>query len=419
MLSIILSTIFVSTSPIKPKVTPKPRPSVQTQSAASLYRRVKPYVVTVKTSDGTGSGFITDEGLLYTAYHVVRGSTKLSAVTGTGKSIPLKTVIAADVDQDWVCFQTTIKGNIHVAKHNNSPVGARVTVIGSPKGLAHTINEGLMSGRRAVGKLDRIQLSIPGFPGSSGSPVFNGSGDVIGMVTGGATDTETITYAAPASRFVGRRGITAELVSRDFTDEERAYGVRTTYDKVMNVITDFTNKYKLADDDAKDIMELGSTNLEVVSNELLTEVMSQDSILSSVQAEIKKSIPRLELLNDEQQDKRLEYWKNEAELTDEISGMWALLVGCDEYYRYLYLPLNLEASAGGYKLSGSLYLNRGTISLLGERYWEAYSDFESVEVTDKTQVGKKVKEVIKTLVTKFAEKWNVANPEEMEDKDKK
>jgi S1-C subfamily serine protease len=102
MLSIILSTLFVSSSPIKPIITPKPRLAVQTQSAASLYRRVKPYVVTVKTSGGTGSGFITDEGLLYTAYHVVRGASKLTAVTGTGKSIPLKTVIAADVEQDWI-----------------------------------------------------------------------------------------------------------------------------------------------------------------------------------------------------------------------------------------------------------------------------------------------------------------------------
>jgi hypothetical protein len=239
------------------------------------------------------------------------------------------------------------------------------------------------------------------------------------MVTGGATDTETITYAAPASRFVGRRGITADLVSRDFSDEERGYSVRTTYDKVMNIVSDFTKKYKLADDDAKDIMELGSTNLEVVGNELLTEIMAQDVILTSVQTEIKKSIPRLELLNDEQQDKRLEYWKNEVEIADETGGMWALLVGCDEHYRYLYLPLNLEASADGYKLSASLYLNRGAISLLGERYWEAYSDFVSVDVIDKAQVGKKVKEIIKTLVTKFAAKWNLANPEEKEETDKK
>jgi hypothetical protein len=418
MLSIILSTLLVSTSPISPTVKPTIRPKVQTQSAASLYRRVKPYVVTVKTSDGTGSGFITDEGLLYTAYHVVRGSTKLSAVTGTGKSIPLKTVIAADVDQDWICFQTAIKGNIHVVKHNNSPVGARITVIGSPKGLAHTINEGLMSGRRAVGKLDRIQLSISGFPGSSGSPVFNGSGDVIGMVTGGATDTETITYAAPASRFVGRRGITAELVSRDLTDEERGLGLRTTYDKVMKIVNDFTMKYKLVDDDAKDLMELLSCNLQIKANDLLVESVSQDSIVSMAQAEIKKSVPRLELLTDEQQGKRLEYWTNEVEVSDEVGGLWSLLLGFDEYYRYLYLPLDLEKVESGYKLSASLYLNRGAVTPLGERYWDAYSDFATVDVADKGQLNKKVKEVVTTLVSKFAEKWNLANPEEEEEKDK-
>lgn len=420
MLSIILSTLFVSKSPIKPIVTSQPRTVVQTQSAASLYRRVKPYVVTVKTSDGTGSGFITDEGLLYTAYHVVRGSTKLSAVTGTGKSIPLKTVIAADVDQDWVCFQTAIKGNIHVAKHNNSPVGARVTVIGSPKGLAHTINEGLMSGRRAVGKLDRIQLSISGFPGSSGSPVFNGSGEVIGMVTGGATDTETITYAAPASRFVGRRGITAELVSRDFTDEERGINIHSVYKQLQDLITEELEELKISKDtDAANLIQMTNLALVINGNDMYKELINESAIRESFEGSVRSLIPRLQIVDQKFQDKRLEYWLEEYEIVDELTGLLSRFMGLDEYYRYLYVDVDVQKTLNGHSVTVTLTVNRGAFSIAGEQYWQAYSAFETGEVKQSSELTAKIKDISKTLVTKFGEKWNLANPEEKEDKDKK
>lgn len=421
MLSVILSTLFVSTSPIKPIVTPKPRLAVQTQSAASLYRRVKPYVVTVKTSGGTGSGFITDEGLLYTAYHVVRGASKLTAVTGTGKSIPLKTVIAADTEQDWICFQTSIKGSIHVAKHNNSPVGARVTLIGSPKGLAHTINEGLMSGRRALGKADRIQLSIPTSPGSSGSPVFNASGDVIGIVTGGPDEqTESITYAVPASRFVSRRGIPADLVSRDYSDAENGAYIHSVYDEIVDKSVNEAKRLKIEDDDdARGLIVMSSTNVEVTGNDLFKEIMQLDPLKESLTSALKSACPRLEIVDDVEQEKKRDYWLKEYEVEDEVDGLVSRLWANDDWTRKLFVSVELEKRNDSYIVSTYFVMRRGSLSYIGEKYWDAYSDFKSETISNKDSLASATKETIKTMVTKFAEKWNLANPEEKEDKDKK
>lgn len=421
MLSIILSTIFVSTSPIKPIVTPMPRPTVQTQSAASLYRRVKPYVVTVKTSDGTGSGFITDEGLLYTAYHVVKGASKLTAVTGTGKSIPLKTVIAADVEQDWICFQTSIKGSIHVAKHNNSPVGARVTLIGSPKGLAHTINEGLMSGRRALGKADRIQLSIPTSPGSSGSPVFSSNGEVIGIVTGGPDEqTESITYAVPASRFVGRRGISAELVSRDYSDAENGAYMHSVYDQIVETPLKESKRLKIEDDDiARSLIAMTSSNLEISGDDSFKDLVQQEPLREAIRNYFKSEVPRLDLVDDAEQEKRRDYWLKEYTIDDEFDGMFSRLWALDDWLRKIFVNVTIEKTESGYSLSIGFTLRRGALSYIGEQFWDAYTDFQTETVVEKSDLTSKVKEIVNSMVTKFGEKWNLANPEEKDKKDKK
>jgi hypothetical protein len=342
-------------------------------------------------------------------------------VTGTGKSIPLKTVIAADVEQDWICFQTSIRGSIRVAKHNNSPVGARVTLIGSPKGLAHTINEGLMSGRRALGKADRIQLSIPTSPGSSGSPVFNATGEVIGIVTGGPDEeTESITYAVPASRFVSRRGISAALVSRDYSDAENGEYMHSVYDRIVETPLKESKRLKIEDDDvARSLIAMTSTNLEITGNDSFKDLVQQEPLRESIRNSFKSEVPRLELLDDAEQEKRRDYWLKEYSIDDEFDGLFSRLWALDDWLRKFFINVTVEQTESGYSLSIGFTLRRGALSYVGEQYWDAYSDYQIETVTEKSDVSSKVKEILNSMITKFAEKWNLANPEDEEEKDKK
>ncbi len=60
-------------------------------------------------------------------------------------------------------------------------IGERVYAIGNPKGLEGTFSEGIVSGKRVFEENEIIQITAPISPGSSGGPVINTRGEVIGI----------------------------------------------------------------------------------------------------------------------------------------------------------------------------------------------------------------------------------------------
>ncbi|MBF0254055.1 MAG: trypsin-like peptidase domain-containing protein, partial [Candidatus Omnitrophica bacterium] len=78
--------------------------------------------------------------------------------------------------------------------------GEAVYVIGNPAGLENTITDGLLSGRRPFIDRTLFQISAPVSPGSSGSPVFNGSGEVIGIAVASLNRGQNINFAIPINQ---------------------------------------------------------------------------------------------------------------------------------------------------------------------------------------------------------------------------
>lgn len=79
-------------------------------------------------------------------------------------------------------------------------VGEKVYVISSPKGLENTISEGILSGIREIDpKRKIIQITAPVSEGSSGGPVFNKNGEVIGIATFLLKEAQNINFAMPAN----------------------------------------------------------------------------------------------------------------------------------------------------------------------------------------------------------------------------
>jgi serine protease Do len=62
-------------------------------------------------------------------------------------------------------------------------LGKKIIVVGSPFGLEKTVTDGVISGIRQVDDLRFIQISAPISPGSSGGPVVNLKGEVVGVAT--------------------------------------------------------------------------------------------------------------------------------------------------------------------------------------------------------------------------------------------
>ncbi|MBI4378833.1 MAG: trypsin-like peptidase domain-containing protein [Nitrospinae bacterium] len=77
-------------------------------------------------------------------------------------------------------------------------VGEKVYVISSPGGLENTISDGILSGIREITSERRIlQITAPVPEGSSGGPVFNKNGEVIGIATFIVKDAQNLNFTMP------------------------------------------------------------------------------------------------------------------------------------------------------------------------------------------------------------------------------
>ncbi len=177
---------------------------------------VLPSVVSISTSEGSGSGIIlTSDGTILTNNHVV--SAAASGGTLTVQFNDGKQATAKILGQDSVADLAVIKANnvsgLHVAALGSSAtlqVGQPVVAIGSPFGLNGTVTSGIVSAlnrpvdtsssepRNPQGPfdggqqqqqqgatlntvLDAIQTDAPINPGNSGGPLVNLAGQVIGI----------------------------------------------------------------------------------------------------------------------------------------------------------------------------------------------------------------------------------------------
>jgi tetratricopeptide (TPR) repeat protein len=159
-----------------------------------LVNKIRPAVVTVIVYDvnqnvaNIGSGFFIDKyGHLVTNYHVLDGKYAAEVRTADGKTYPIKLVVADNKAVDLVKVLVDIprKKVKWIKVSSNLPsIAEQVMVVGSPMGLEQTVSEGIVSSIRKIPAVgDFFQMSAPISPGSSGSPVINLKGQVIGVAS--------------------------------------------------------------------------------------------------------------------------------------------------------------------------------------------------------------------------------------------
>lgn len=171
-----------------------------------LANKIKPAIVTIVAYDvnrnvtNQGSGFFVDKkGHLITNYHVLDGAYAADVKTFDGVKHPIELVVAENKLSDLIKVRVKIpEGAVHwaVVTETEPSIGERVMVVGTPMGLEQTVSEGIVSAVRdlpVVGKV--FQLSAPISPGSSGSPVINMSGNVIGVVSFQAVKGQNLNFA--------------------------------------------------------------------------------------------------------------------------------------------------------------------------------------------------------------------------------
>lgn len=142
---------------------------------------------------GIGSGVIlSSEGLVVTNHHVVDHAEKLEVKLADGRLFAAK-VLGSDPLTDIAVIQLQGASGLKPATLGSSSamaVGDWVIAIGSPMGLEQSATTGIVSakGRGSLGLyansyIDFLQTDASIAPGSSGGPLFNLSGEVIGINT--------------------------------------------------------------------------------------------------------------------------------------------------------------------------------------------------------------------------------------------
>lgn len=159
-----------------------------------VVNRVQPAVVTVVTYDfnrdvsGFGSGFFIDpQGHLVTNYHVMDGAYAADVRTLDGNTYPVEAVVAENPASDLIKLRVRIpKASVRwlQAKSELPRIAEPIVVLGSPMGLEQTVSEGIVSGIREMPGFGKFfQISAPISQGSSGGPVVDYEGRVVGIVT--------------------------------------------------------------------------------------------------------------------------------------------------------------------------------------------------------------------------------------------
>ncbi len=172
-----------------------------------LYDSVTESLCTVSAvaQDGTrvsrGSGFVLrDSGLLVTNAHVVAGLQNATAKCG-GQDFEIERIVRFDRDVDLAVGEIGAVDVPGLAPAQNADLrpGTWIYVFGSPYGLEGTMTPGLASGLRTIEGRSYIQMSAPISAGSSGGPVTDENGAVIGIAVASLEVAQGINFAIPVA----------------------------------------------------------------------------------------------------------------------------------------------------------------------------------------------------------------------------
>ena len=243
--------------------------TVSAQTAPEIAEKALAATVYLEMQDskgvplGFGSGFFVGDNLIATNYHVIEGAARGSAkLVGQFSTYTIEGVTATDKTNDLALLKVTVSGIKPLPLGNSSDVkiGETVYVAGNPKGLEGTFSNGIISSRRDPYTKERLQMTAPISPGSSGGPVLNSKGEVIGIFFMTLVGGQNLNFAIPSRHLTelliestpakplaeGNRSISAETY---FTWGNTKYylgdykGAIADYDSAIRLNPDNANTY--------------------------------------------------------------------------------------------------------------------------------------------------------------------------------
>jgi serine protease Do len=154
-----------------------------------------------------GSGFLINQhGFILTNAHVVFNATDIQVVfSGREEELPAR-IVGMDRLTDTALLRVETDSPLTALPLGDSDqlsVGEMVIAVGNPLGLNHSVTSGLVSAKERTVPgpetqlLDFLQTDSAINPGSSGGPLLNLRGEVVGINTAIASDAQSIGFAIP------------------------------------------------------------------------------------------------------------------------------------------------------------------------------------------------------------------------------
>jgi S1-C subfamily serine protease len=196
-------------------------PAIQRQHKGSLTAqevaaKALRSVVLIKCTNGSGeeriaSGFFVTPTIIATNYHVVEGMlagvVQLTNGPGKGEKVLIKAILEGSKKFDVVLLHVPTAASrgkpLQVASDiDRLKIGETIYALGNPEGLTATISTGIVSAIRVWEDGALIQITAPISAGSSGGPVIDAHGRVVGMVSSSLPQGQNLNFAVP-SPFIG------------------------------------------------------------------------------------------------------------------------------------------------------------------------------------------------------------------------
>jgi hypothetical protein len=152
----------------------------------------------------TGTGFLVrQDGVIVTNYHVIETGNVAVVKFSDGTALPVDGVLASDKLRDLAIIKIHGKNfrTLTLGNSDRVQIGEEVVAIGNPLGLELTVSNGILSGVRTVEKVGGkfLQITAPISHGSSGGPLFNMAGEVVGITSMYFEGGENLNFAIPVN----------------------------------------------------------------------------------------------------------------------------------------------------------------------------------------------------------------------------
>ncbi|MCF6255034.1 MAG: serine protease [Gammaproteobacteria bacterium] len=197
--------------------------------SGEIYKKSIESVVTVVSLDKdnkilmTGTGFFAKhKNLIATNYHVIKNTHHLKIITSDDKEHNIFDICVENASND-IAILRSIPERQPLSLNKNTPsIGDKIISIGSPMGLSGSLSTGVIGAIRKNEGHKYYQITSPISPGSSGGPVIDENGLVLGMTTFYIKGAQNLNFAIPSPRISTYLNTSMECLKKSNTQPDTA-----------------------------------------------------------------------------------------------------------------------------------------------------------------------------------------------------